>query len=245
MRLYVAATGSSANCYILSSNDGESLILDAGVDSKKVLPHIPDVRRILGCLVTHEHGDHARAWLKWYFRGIPTVMSEGTFSEVNLARRVDGVKPRLCKKLVPMTLGSFTIMPFDVQHDAAEPMGFLIRYDPTGETLVYATDTYYLKYTFPGVNYWLVECNYCEDLVDAETDLTLRRRLKESHMSLRRLRDALRKNDLNDTAKIVLVHLSDQRSDEQRMVSEIQELTGIETVAANAGMTIELERIPF
>ena len=95
------------------------------------------------------------------------------------------------------------------------------------------------------MNYWLVECNYCEDLVDAETDLTLRRRLKESHMSLRRLLDALQKNDLTETAKIVLVHLSDQRSDERRMVTEIQEMTGIETVAANAGMTIELERIPF
>lgn len=238
MRLYVAGTGSAANSYILSSNDGESLILDAGMACKKVIPHAPNVRRIKALLLSHEHGDHARFWGDYNLRGIKCIASNGTWNALGM--HWDGAKP-----MKPITAGNFTVLPFETQHDAAEPFGFLIRYHPTGETIIYATDTYYLKYTFPGVNYWLVECNYCEDLIDAETDAVLRNRLKESHMSLRRLKDALKANDLRETAKIVLVHLSDQRSDERRMVQEITDQTGIETVAAAAGMTIELERTPF
>ena len=245
MKLYVAATGSTANTYILSSDDGASLILDAGVSLKKVLPHVPDVRRIMGCVVTHEHADHAKAWQEYAYRGIPVYTSAGTCAALTQGRPKDGLHFARMKAMQTAKRGPFTIMAFEVQHDAAEPFGYLIRYNPTGETAVYATDTYYLKYTFPGVNYWIIECNHCEDLIDAETDAALRRRLKESHMSLRRLKDALAANDLRETGKIVLVHLSDQRSDERRMVREIEEQTGIETVAANAGMTIDLNVVPF
>ena len=64
-------------------------------------------------------------------------------------------------------------------------------------------------------------------------------------MSLRHLKEALLANDLSKTLKIVLVHLSDSRSDEQRMVKEIREATGIETIAASNGMSIPLQLCPF
>lgn len=238
MRLYVVSTGSKANCYILSSDNGESVILDAGVAFKKVLPHIPDVHKVSACAVTHCHSDHARAINDFTLRGIPIITSKGTLDALESSGI--GYKP-----LQPVRRGGFTIMPFEVQHDAAEPFGFLIRYNPTGETVLYATDTYYLKYTFPGINYWIVECNFCDDLIDGETDAALRNRLKESHMSLNRLCDTLKANDLSHTAKIVLVHLSDKRSDETRMVDTVSELTGIETIAADAGMEIDLNLTPF
>ena len=40
-----------------------------------------------------------------------------------------------------VTLGSFDILPFPTFHDAAEPMGFLIRSRTDGDKLVFATDT--------------------------------------------------------------------------------------------------------
>ena len=73
----------------------------------------------------------------------------------------------------------------------------------------------------------------------------LRRRPKESHLSLRRLLEALRANDLRSASKIVLVHLSDERSDEARMVEAIHEATGVETVAASSGADIALNPTPF
>lgn len=246
MRLYVAATGSAANGYVLTGENGESLILDAGASLRRVLPHVPDVRRIMGCVVTHEHNDHARAWQEYAYRGIPVYASAGTCEALTHGRAKDGLHFARLKSMQTAKRGPFTVMAFDVQHDAAEPLGFLVRYTPTGETLVYATDTYYLKYTFPGVNYWVVECNYIEDLIHEEDMHEYHiKRLKESHMNLRRLKDALRANDLTETAKIVLVHLSDSRSDEKRMVAEVYNQTGIETIAATGGMTIDLARTPF
>lgn len=246
LNLATVATGSAANCYVLSA-DGtdESLILDAGVAVRKALPAIPDIRRVSGCVITHEHADHSRAWEDWCIRGIPVCMSAGTHKMLEDSRALNCFTPTIIRPQKPFPLGNYTVLPFEVQHDAAQPVGYLLKYRPTGETALYATDTYYLRYTFPGVNYWIVECNYCDDLIDGETDAVLRNRLKESHMSLRRLTDALAANDLSETAKIVLVHLSDSRSDEQRMVSQILDTFGIDTQAATSGQQIKLSRTPF
>ena len=247
MILHIAGTGSLGNSYVLDAGK-EALILDAGLPMRKVLPFVSDFRSVVGCLVTHEHGDHAREVLEMIHRGIKVFGSAGTKEAIGndaLLSLFNALQPL---KLV--RIGGFAVMPFGTQHDAMEPFGYLIKYEPTGETVLYATDTYYLKYTFPGVHYWIIECNYCEEILDEEVnggkmDVGLRKRLMESHMSLRRLKDALAANDLAKTVKIVLVHLSDSRSDEMRMVNEIESMTGIETVAASNGMRIPLELIPF
>ena len=249
MRLYVAATGSAANTYVLSAGDGESLILDAGASVKTVLPAIPDVRKVRGCLITHEHQDHCRHWQEYGKRGIRIVSSLKTlealnpYGELNLSLLHS--KVTINPLVDVLRFGSFSVMAFTVQHDAVEPVGYLIRYNPTGEQLVYATDTYYLKWTFPNINYWIMECNYCEDLIDGEADKTLVNRLRESHMSLRRLVDVFKANDTTEAAKVVLVHLSDKRSDEARMIREVSAVTDAEVVAAHNGDLIDLERTPF
>lgn len=247
MRLQVISTGSCANCYLLEAGT-EVLILDAGLPVRKMLPYIKDFRSVVGCLVTHEHGDHARGVLELVRRGVPVYCSAGT--KQALDDNIYLTQLKLVRPLQPMRVGGFTVMGFETQHDAAEPLGFLVRYETTGETLLYATDTYYLRYTFPGVHYWLVECNYCDEVMNealqsGKLDAGLRNRLLESHMSLRRLKEALAANDLSKAVKIVLVHLSDSRSDERRMVREITEQTHVETVAAANGMSIPLELIPF
>ena len=73
----------------------------------------------------------------------------------------------------------------------------------------------------------------------------MRNRLLGSHMSLRHLIETLAANDLTQTRKIILCHLSDGRSDERRMVAEIAAATGIETIAASNGMVIDLNLTPF
>ena len=180
-------------------------------------------------------------------RGIKVFASRGTWQAINGGPLWTTIRVEHGNRF---SLGGFTIKPFRTEHDAAEPLGFLIRNDLTGEMILYATDTYYLRNTFPGVHYWIVECNYCDDLLnsmmlDGDLSLELRNRLKKSHLSLDRLEQVLSLNDLSVTRKIILCHLSDLRSDERRMVDEIHSMTGIETVAADAGMEIPLDLAPF
>jgi phosphoribosyl 1,2-cyclic phosphodiesterase len=148
------------------------------------------------------------------------------------------------------TVGQFTVYPFKTEHDAADPVGFLISYKPTGERLLYATDTFYLRYAFKGVHYMLIECNYCHSIartrfLNGEIAKPLYDRLMTSHFSLDHLKDFLEASDLTATRHIVLVHMSEGNSDERRMVREVHGLTNIPTTAAVAGLRLELELYPF
>lgn len=244
MILTVVGTGSSGNVYLLE-DAGETLILDAGLPLNSYILQVRS--RIVGALITHEHGDHSRGVKDLLMRGIHCYGSQGTWDAL---KTINPAAEIVRAGDVFHIRRHFTVRPFPAEHDAAEPLGFLIRNDRTGEQLIYATDTAYIRYTFPAVHYWLVECNYCDDLmndqfVDSELNQRLYGRLVTSHMSLDTLKEMFAANDLRRTRKIVLCHLSDSRSDEDRMVREISELTDKPTVAANTGMKIPLNLTPF
>jgi len=141
-------------------------------------------------------------------------------------------------------------MPFEAERHADGALGSLIQNKKTGEKLLYLTDSYYCKYKFRGLNYIMIECNYCKDILDRNIeagliDEAMKRRLLESHMSLEHCKQFLKANDLSQCQKIILIHLSEGNSDEKRMVREIEQLTGIETVAASEGLEIELNMLPY
>ena len=244
MHLKVLSTGSKSNGYLLQG-EGSSLLLDAGLQIAQISKGI-SFHGLSACLVTHEHQDHAKAARDLARRGITVIASAGTAAAIGL----QGPFYRPIKAGESTRVNNWTILAFETQHDAAEPIGFLIRNEVTGESIIYATDTYYLKYRFPGTHYWLIECNYTEESLDRQVangtiDEELKTRLTKSHMSLERLITALQANDLSDTRLIVLVHLSDTRSDERYMTSRIEHFTGKPTVAAHNGDSIDLELTPF
>lgn len=128
--------------------------------------------------------------------------------------------------------------------------GFLIQNNNTKERLLYATDTYYIKYKFNKLNYLLIECNYISDVAKCNIKNNIINksrytRLLESHMSLENLIKFLKANDLSNVKKIVICHLSDQNSNENQMIETITNITKIETIAAKAGLNIKLELYPF
>lgn len=251
MELQVIGTGSSGNCYVLRAGGahGQALLLDAGLPVMQIVRAVKGWRSVVGCLITHEHLDHAKSAEEIAKYGIRTYATQGTIDAIPRIGRLTQLNRAERRRSI--TVGDFTVMAFDTEHDAAEPVGWLIRYEPTGETALYATDTYYLRHTFPGVHYWIVECNYAENILQTQLEAgelaeELRGRLIKSHMSLRRLCDALEANDLTETRAIVLVHLSDERSDEKTMVEIVKDYAGIEDVwAAEAGKTYKLELTPF
>lgn len=96
----------------------------------------------------------------------------------------------------------------------------------------------------------MVECNYITEIVKKNIEQkTINKsrytRLLESHFSLENLIQFLRANDLSNTKKIVICHLSDQNSDEKKMVETIEKATQIETIAARPGLELELRLYPF
>lgn len=178
--------------------------------------------------------------------GIDCYMSQGTVDALG----VFGHRVNIIKVKQQFEIGAWTILPFATEHDATEPLGFLIQYRPTGEKLLYLTDSYYCKYCFSGLNYIFIECNYTKETLDKNIeagliDEALKRRLLESHFSLEHVKDFLKANDLSQCRKIVLLHLSDYNSDAARMTAEIEKLIGINTITAEPGLEVELELYPY
>lgn len=230
------ASSSAGNCYWVSDNH-TTLLLEAGMP-------IPALQRALdyrlsdvdGVLVSHEHGDHSKYAKALADRGVDVYASRGTLDALGMESH-HRARDLLTKS--PMPIGTWLVMPFDVEHDAAEPLGFLLANDE-GEKLVFLTDTAYCRYTFTGLTHIAIEANFSTDLVGdnvAEGRLpgAVAQRLPRTHFSLEQAEAFLRANDLSQVEEIWLLHLSNGNSDERAFVDRIQALTGKPVYVAAEG----------
>ena len=243
MVLKVLGSSSSGNCYILD-NGKEALVIECGVSLSKVKEAVGyDISRIAGALVSHEHNDHCGHVREFLSARIPLYMSGGTAS----AKGVSGANILLCLKKTD--IGGFSVLPFDVRHDASEPMGFLIRHEEAGDIL-FATDTYYLKYRFRGLSTMMIECNYDRSILNDNVSggslhPSVRNRIIRSHMSLDTCIDTILANDTSCMMRIILIHLSSGNIDSSDAVGKVFKASGIETFAASPGMETQINRTPF
>ncbi len=245
MRLKVISSNSSGNAYVLY-NDDEALLIECGVRMKLIKEAMDyDLSKVVACLISHEHLDHCKAVHDVLRAGISVYSSYGTLRALNVTmhHRAHAVDNQ------PFQLGGFEVMTFDVKHDCAEPVGFLIDHDETG-LILFLTDSYYIPYTFEGLNNIMVEVNYDQVILDDRTmngraPSFLRERIMSSHMSLDTCKELLMANDLTAVNNILLIHLSDSNAHEANFIREIQQLTGKTVLAANPGMDIDFNRTPF
>lgn len=220
------ASSSKGNCYRVT--DGNTpLLLECGINYREIQKAFNfRMSEVAGCLVTHEHGDHCKSIKDVLKAGIDCYMSAGTAEAIGvLHHRIKKVE---AKK--QFTLGTWTILPFDVQHDVSEPLGFLLA-NQDGEKLLFATDTYYIKYRFQGLTHIMVECNYSmkvlnENIASGRVPTVMKKRLMKSHFSLENLKEFFLSNDLSKVQEIWLLHLSETNSDERFFKEEIQKVTG-------------------
>lgn len=245
MKLKILGSSSKGNCYILEG-ESEALVLECGIpflEVKKALDF--NISKVVGVLVSHEHGDHAKYVKDFDLSRIRVCMSGGTANKLSHIPKY----VILLSAGTQFKLGGFTILPFDVKHDAKEPLGFLIYHPECGLTL-FATDTYFLPFTFTGLNNVLIECNYRLDLLENNIQAgripkALRDRTLQSHMSFDTCKEALLANDLTAVNNIVLIHLSDGNSNAEAFKNDIHRATGKTVWVADKGMTIRFDKTPF
>ena len=237
MTMQVLGSSSSGNCYIFQT-DSEALIVEAGVkmaDVKVALDY--NLRKVCGCLVSHVHNDHAKFARKMAENGFPVL----ALPEVLDAKGISG------SRAIPLVFGKgykfggFKVRPFEAQHDVP-CAGFLIEHAEMGRTL-FLTDSCLCRYTFPGLRHIMMEANYSdprliEAIADGRTRQSQRDRLMTSHMELFNAIDSIKANDLSNVTEIVLLHLSDNNSNEAEFVSTAQAAIGLPTYAAKPGLTM-------
>ena len=230
MDILTIASSSRGNAYRIS--DGQtSLLLECGVPVKRIQEALNfKLSEIGGCLITHEHKDHSKAAKDLMGKGVELYASKGTLEILGIARHH---RANILQNQVARRIGSFQVLPFDVQHDAAEPLGFLISSTVTGERLLFFTDTYYLKYTFDRLSIIMGECNYSTEIINENVNNgsipeAHKNRVIRSHMSIETLLEFIKANDTSQLKKIYLLHMSDGNSNEDEFKRRVQEVTGIE-----------------
>lgn len=242
MRLTVLGSGSSGNGYILQ-NDNEALIIECGMPLQDAATELcGNMQKVVGCLVTHSHGDHAK-FIAQYARPFHIFATKGTLEEKKA--NDNDFHYHAVPMLKEFRIGNFVIKAFDTVHDTKEPCGFIIYHPDMGDML-FLTDSHHIKYklSFP-LDYILIECNHMDSLVDKSVregiiPKKIGIRAKATHMSLERCLNCLKENKLEKTKAIVLIHMSANNGDAELFSSEVAKATGKAVHVAKKGFSLEL-----
>lgn len=256
MRLICLGSSSSGNGYILEA-ENEALMIECGVamrEFKKALKW--DINKVVGCLVSHHHQDHAKYLPEVINCGIKVLALPEVFMIRLWGKSIRETKP-FCKEIEPMhgyKVGSFKVFTFPLNHvnnDGSECgcVGFLIEHEEMGK-LLFVTDTMMLKFSFPGVDHIMIEANYednilTENIESGKVDKSQHSRLLASHLELHQSAKILQRPEFGSIQNIVLLHLSDRNSDPEEFRKVITSATGIPAHVARAGFEIELSKTPY
>lgn len=229
MNFISLASSSKGNAYIVEDAEtGERLLIECGIpyaQLKKLLDH--DFSNIVGCLVSHEHKDHALSAPSLLRDGINVYTSYGTALTLK-----NGELASIVEAGTQFTVGSFEVLAFSVFHDAAEPLGFMVRCGK--DVLFFATDTVNLNVFADEVTMYALECNYDENILERNEHIIekVKERTKRSHMEIGRLLAYIEKCDLSKCRNVYLLHLSAACSNERDFVRRVQDKCGNVPVTA-------------
>lgn len=219
-------SGSSGNCYLLSSGT-ETLIIEAGIPYKRILKGLDfNLMDVVGVVVSHSHQDHSKSAEDFKRAGIPVFDSYDSEAEKQVR-----------------TYGKFVIHSFKLEHDVP-CMGFYILHPDMG-SLVYLTDTEFCRFKFPKVNHIIVEANYDARLIPE--DHPARVHILKGHMELQTTKGFIQANKSSELRNVILCHMSEDNMDETVMLQEVSEVAGkrVNIVVAESGSPVELSKFPF
>ena len=188
-------------------------------------------------------GDHAKYATEYARFGVHIYCNEDTAKKKSFA--YDTCKPISAGKTYH--IGSFSVVPFHNFHDV-EIYGYLIRHEDCG-TILFSTDSYKLPYNITGINHYLIEANYSDELLkqnvwSGKINKAQADRIMLSHMSLeycvKYLRDCSVGGGSSATKSITLCHLSERNSDPDLFKRTVESAFGIPCNIARKGLVVEL-----
>ena len=236
MKLIVIGSSSKGNAYALQAASGEILLLEAGRPIREVKKAIGyQTSKVVGCIVSHVHGDHAKYIPEYFSAGIDI------YSCKEVANRY------LVKVLqfdFTLSIGPFKVTPFEVEHDVTN-YGYLI-FHPDFGTIFFATDCYNLHNIIKNCRTYLMECNYEDSLLnkaidERKTSASQADRIRLSHMSLEHAVQFLQQCEVDkSTRQIVLIHGSSRHLQPIKAVNKFQQVLGVPTYYASKGFTLDL-----
>lgn len=235
--MYLKCLGSSSagNCYLLTSNSGETLILDCGIPIKEIKKGLDwNIKDVVCVLCTHKHLDHSKSLNDFKSMGIPVFA------------------PYISEKPMKIGNGDFRVQAFDLTtidgswtHTDAngEPCpiyGFLIAHKEMGRML-YITDCELIKWKFRDINHILLGVNYDKDLIDRD-NAGKANHVFRGHLSIDTACDFVKANYSDSLQNVIMCHLSSENSDSDSFIEKMKKVAyGANVDVAVAGKSWDLK----
>jgi phosphoribosyl 1,2-cyclic phosphodiesterase len=235
MKLKIVGTGSRGNCYVIEDSEKKQLMIECGVNISKVKKALNfDFSKVEGCFISHEHQDHCE-----FFREVEIC---GVRIYTNDLELMTFESCYITTNEIIRTL-HYTIQAFIVEHDANNPLGFLITSIVDNKQILYITDTKNVRWKFQNIDYLMIECNYDNDSLDRNIGKyqgELLNRIIDNHMSLNGVLEFILEQDL-ELKHVVLIHKSESNLNEELAINEIGKLLCATQISiAENGMEILL-----
>jgi phosphoribosyl 1,2-cyclic phosphodiesterase len=216
----VLGSGSRGNAVALRA-DGATLLVDAGFGPRALTRRAADaglsLDPLVGIVITHEHGDHARGAVAVARRaGCPLVATAGTLRALAPNGVTTSTLPSLGDEL---HVGPFTIRAARTPHDAAEPVAVVVG-DRSGQLVGVAWDlgrpTVGVRHLLRGTHGLVLEANHDEVLLQTGPyPASVRQRIggTTGHLSNRLAAEFAGDLCSPSLQVVVLAHLSEQCND--------------------------------
>jgi len=143
MEFCTIASGSSGNSVCVGLG-GRYFLVDAGISGKRIENALfqMNVRNISGLFITHEHGDHVagagimarRHKVNLY----ATPLTWRYFAANQSLGALEASQIKVIEPGKPIDVDGVKITAFDIQHDAAQPVGY--TFEACGKKIATATD---------------------------------------------------------------------------------------------------------
>lgn len=230
--LQVIHSGSAANGYIMTCGDNK-LIIEAGCKPKEYLSVLSYDIKSAYCIASHYHSDHCRNLDKILSYGIPAYAPPSVCEIYPKCKRVE--------HLHKYKVGGFTIMPLKVPHGDCECYAYYLEL-PDGQKGIFATDCECFPYSIKGLNFILIEANNSQELIiDRLCDGHDARSSFNSHMELNETISVINRLKNPELNQVVLLHLSDENSDERMFKERVFTETGIRPLIAESSLNVLID----
>lgn len=223
MKIEVIASGSSGNVTAVRAE--KFFRIDCGMPYMWTMARLKELPDAI--LITHEHGDHAKAAKQFYNRQVDMYMTAGTANALklepahNLHTIHGGYKLMLnnCTILdgYRFTIGDVTITPIPSNHDAAEPVNFIL--EDSEDRVLFVTDTGAIPEVHGDFTKIFIEANYSmQGLMWSDTVYRLKERISLNHLSIESAEKFLAKYP---NAEKTLLHISKRHGNEDEFYERI------------------------
>lgn len=218
MRLKCLGSSSAGNCYLLTSDSGETLILDCGIPIKEIKKGLNwNIRNVVGCIVSHVHSDHSKSLNDFNSMGIPVFAPYEKF-EPHFYTKIYG---EFEVKDFPLTTTDNRWTHTNADGTPCPIYGFLITHPEMGRML-YITDCEVVKWRFKDINHILLGVNYDKDLIDRDTGKA--NHVFRGHLSIDTACDFVKANYSDGLQNVIMCHLSSENSDRDSFIEKMKKV---------------------